>query len=386
MGERRRLAITITVLGVTAVLVAGGIGTLKLAEAKRIPKDRSATVDGGIPVRVATASVRQVPYEISAWGYLSPFVELTVSAEVPGFVKSQRVEASDRVSEGDVLFHLDSALRKSALEKAKAELERARSRHRLAIQNHARVQSLVEKDSVNPLEVAQITTELEVALAVVHQAEQTVEEARILLDKTEIRSPLRGQVARVHTRQGEYAHVGQPLVDLIETDRLKLVLQLDDRDVITFSEGDPVSMTVDAIPGGSFEGRILRRFPSARADSRKFDVEVEVPNPEGRLRPGFSVHARLVKSVAANRWDESAELVSIPRIAVFERFRLKYCYVVSRVDGESVDRAILTRIEVLPIPSDPEYVRVSGGIGVGQRVVTTGLPHVTDQTIVRIIE
>jgi RND family efflux transporter MFP subunit len=377
---------TITVLAVTAVLVAGGIGTFKLARANRSPEDRRAIADGGIPVRVATASVREVPYEISAWGYLSPFVELTVSAEVPGFVQSQHVEASDRVAEGDVLFQLDRALPKSALVKAKAELERARSQHRLARQNHAHIQSLEEKDSVNQLEVSQVTTELEVALAAVHRAEQIVEEARILLDKTEIRSPLRGQVARVHTRQGEYAHVGRPLVDLIETDRLKLVLQMDDRDVITFSEGDPVSMTVEAIPNASFEGLILRRFPSARADSRKFDVEVEVPNPEGRLRPGFSVRATLIKPVEASRSDESGTFASIPRIAVFERFRQKYCYVVSRLDGESVDRAILTRIEALPVPSDPEYVQVIGGVGVGDRVVTTGLPHVTDQTIVRVVE
>ncbi|MCH7526537.1 MAG: efflux RND transporter periplasmic adaptor subunit [Planctomycetes bacterium] len=382
---QRKIGVTAGLLLVTAVFVAGGISVLKLAEADHDQEIRATSVDRGVLVQVVEATVREASFEVSAWGFLKPFEERRVSAEVPGYVASQAVEVSDRVTEGSVLFQLDGALRQAAMSKAEAALDRARSEHRLARENYKRVALLEAKDSANPTEVLQVTTNLEVADAAVRQAEETVEEARILLDKTTIRSPLAGQVARIHTRQGEYAHVGQPLVDLIETDRLKLAIQLGAREVIAFAPGDPVTMLVSAIPALRFEGRILWISPSARPDSRQFEVVIEVPNHDGRLRPGFFVQATLVpRSDGAHRFEEAASFVAIPRMAIFERYRQTYCYVIRHQAGQSVERAFRTRIETLPIPSDPEHVRVISGLEPGDRVVTTGLPHVTHEAVVRV--
>ena len=79
-------------------------------------------------------------------------------------------------------------------------------------------------------------------------------------------------------------------------------------------------------------------------------------------------------------------MVTIPRLAVLELYRQHYCYVVRRTAAESVDRAYWTLIETLPILSDPQNVQVISGLEVGDRVVTTGLQHVTHECVVRVVE
>lgn len=387
MSSGRNTTVLISVLLVTAVLGIVGVGALREAEARRTTSDTPPGIERGVAVRVAVASFRQIALEVSTRGFLEPFERVTISAEVSGYVQSRLIEAAHRVTKGDPLFRLDNALHQAALDKALADVDRARSDLNLATENRRRIEKLRVEQSANPTEVLQVNTEYAKAEAMVKHAEAVVREARILLDKTVIVSPLTGVVARVHTRAGEYAHAGQPLVDVIEVDRLKLPVQLDDREVVSFSPGDPVTLFVTAVPGGHFEGKVLRIYPSAAVDSRRFEVEIEVPNSDGRLRPGFYVEAKLRrKEGEATDAERASRILSIPRMAVTEQYRKHFCYVVKSIDGESIDRAIKTPIETIPLLSDPRHVQVVGGITAGDRVVTTGLQHVTHECAVRIVE
>ena len=69
-----------------------------------------------------------------------------------------------------------------------------------------------------------------------------------------------------------------------------------------------------------------------------------------------------------------------------ELYRQHYCYVIRRRPGETVDRAIWTRIETRPVLTDPQFVEVVSGLTAGERVVTTGLQHVAHESIVRVVE
>lgn len=387
MGNGRNATVVVSVLLVTAALGIVGVGALREAEARRTTSNTMPDLERGVAIRVAVASLREITLEVSTRGFLEPFERVTISAEVSGYVESRLIEAADRVAKGDPLFRLDDALHQTAVEKAMADADRARSDLNLASENRKRIERLKVEESTNPTEVLQVNTEYAKAEAMLKHAEAVVHEARILLDKTVIVSPLTGVVARVHTRGGEYAHAGQPLVDVIEVDRLKLPVQLDDREVVSFSPGDPVTLFVTAVPEGRFEGRVLRIHPSAEVDSRRFEVEIEVPNPDGRLRPGFYVEAKLRRRAGeATNAERAPRILTIPRIAVTEQYRRHFCYVVKSIDGESIERAIKTPIETIPLLSDPRHVQVVSGISAGDRVVTTGLQHVTDQCAVRIVE
>jgi len=387
METGRNAMVVIGVLLVTAALGFAGVGALREADARR---QRSATpteAELGVPVQVAVASLREMVLEVATRGFLEPFERVTVSAEVSGYVQARLIEAADGVEMGDPLFRIDDALLRTALDKALADAGRVRSDLELAAENRRRIEKLMVEESANPTEELQVNTEYAKAEAMVRHADAVVHEARILLDKTVVHSPLTGVVARVHTRGGEYVHAGQPLVDIIEVDRLKLVAQLDDREVVSFAPGDPVTLFVPATPDVRVQGSVLRIYPSAAMGSRRFEVEVQVPNSDRRLRPGFYVEANLKRAEGTPGGPErAARILTIPRIAIIEQYRRQFCYVIQFAGNEPFERVTETPIETVPLLSDPRQVQVVSGLAEGDRVVTTGLQHVTHGCEVRIVE
>ncbi len=386
MPRKRDITVTVVVLLATAALGAAGIAALRQADAKHSAIALHPPQDNAVAVSVAIAQLQAIRFQVAVSGFLEPFEQLTISAPLPGQVETQFVEASDRVNQGDPLFQLDAALHANAVVQARAAAHRARSELEFAVQNLQRIESLQERQAANPTEIAKVNTEHQVARAMLKRADAAVREAEIRLDRTTIRAPLTGHVARVRTRQGEYAHVGQPLVDLIETDRLKLIVQLNDRQVVAFRTGDPVNLRVPVMPRGRFAGRILRIHPRAMPDSRKFEVEIEIPNQEHRLRPGFHVQAEISREPRPDGQPHEAQVVTVPRMAVFELYRRQYTYVVRRADGDAAERAFRTPIETAPLLSDPQHVQVITGLHPGDRVITSGLQHVTDQAPVRVVD
>ncbi len=384
MSAKRNITVTVIILLITLVLGVAGIAARQRAETKRASADGPTVPDEGVAVVVATAKMLNVTPDVRASGFLEPYEELTLSAQVSGYVQRQLVEVSDQVDAGATLYRIEDSVHRVALERARAQAERAASELKLAEEQLRRVEHLKRQDSAPPIEVLQVETDLAIAQAMCRHADAAVAEARILLEKTTTRAPMSGGIARIHTRQGEYAHLGQPLLDIIERGRLKLIVQLNDREVVAFEPGDPVTMAVAALPDRVFRGSVLRIHPRATLDSRKFEVEIEVPNPDNALRPGFYVQAEL-----SGRTDSSVETVQavvVPRMAVFELYRQRFCYVVRAVDGETVERAHRTAIRTAPMLSDMQSVQVLSGVDPGDRVITTGLQQVTHQSIVRAVE
>ena len=144
-------------------------------------------------------------------------------------------------------------------------------------------------------------------------------------------------------------------------------------------------LTTDALPGKSFSARVHFIYPQAEASSRRFQIEIELPNPKRRFRPGFFVRGEIVRRVAG---ESILKALVVPREALFERFGQVFTYRVEADESEGDRRLVARRISVdlLPIRSDPRLMRVSSGLVEGDRVVTKGIQHLTDGAPVRILE
>ncbi len=382
-GSRDTIAVFVVLL-MSAALCVGGVVAMRWTRATEEPANVHPVEGTGAAVSVARVAATKRSLEIDSRGFLVPFEELTVSAEVSGSVEKQLVDVSDHVRKGSPLFQIDNSLRDVAIEKALADAKSAASDVHNAEENARRVERLKETDSARPIESLDAETALAKALALAQRADAAVTEARILKDKSTLIAPRDGVIAHVYARQGEYARAGQPLVDIIVVDRLKLTVQLDDREIVDLTVGDPVSMVAPALPGHTFSGSILRIFPRAVPDSRKFEVEILVPNPDQRLRPGFFVEAKITPT--PSQAAAQPMILTVPRLAISELYRQQYCFVVRQDPNGEAERAYWTPIETLPILTDPQHVQVVSGLHLGDRVVTTGLQHVTDGCAVRIVE
>jgi cobalt-zinc-cadmium efflux system membrane fusion protein len=93
--------------------------------------------------------------------------------------------------------------------------------------------------------------------------------------------------------RGETADPSQPLFRIADLSHLWVVAQAFERDAVRIHEGTPVEIDLAALPGRSFQGAVARVGSEVSSESRTVPVRIDLPNPEGLLRPGMSATVQL---------------------------------------------------------------------------------------------
>ena len=144
------------------------------------------------------------------------------------------------------------------------------------------------------------------------QARAAQRGASDILSKTSIVSPIDGVVTRLHVREGEMVVVGiqnQPGTTLMTVSDLSVIdaeLKVAEADVLRLASGQPSTVTLDALPGRGFAGRVVEIGTSALpltgsgAAAREFKVVVRLDQPDARLRPGLTCDAEIVAAERSN--------------------------------------------------------------------------------------
>ncbi len=212
---------------------------------------------------------------------------------------SARARAEADLQRAQQLFR-EGALPAQQVDAARAAAEAARAQEEAA---HAQWQAAQEQ-----LRVAQAALQLartasqqvpirqrdvEQAQAAFRQAEAALRWAQLQLEQTALRAPLSGVVLERRIQPGEYAAPGVPLLVVAELDTVRVHLAVSETQVAALRVGQPVPVTVDALPGRVFPGRVEGWSPAADARTRSFLVKVRVPNPDGSLRPGMFARGRI---------------------------------------------------------------------------------------------
>lgn len=373
----------------SAVLVAAGVLVRSHVNARQGENIGNVGKVSATPVRVARIERRLIPLQTEFHGFLAPFTELSIAAQVPGEVVEQWVEVSDDVAIDQPLFKIDEVVRAIEHEQALAVQERADSELELAEANWRRIEALPKQTSIS-MERIEAEKKYGAAKADRHRAAAVVRQRAVLLERTTVKSPIDGVVSRIHLRRGEFTQQGQPLVDIIEIDRLKMLAEIEDRDVVWVTVGHPVVLTASTFPGEKFDGRVHRIYPQALPTSRKFEIEIEMPNPDRRLRPGFFMRGTISMDTEGQQGADPSGVLVVPREAVVELYGQQFCYVVSTggkpPDMGAILQAQRTAVLVWPILSDPRSFQLVNGAMEGDYAVTKGLQHLSDQTTVRITD
>jgi HlyD family secretion protein len=164
------------------------------------------------------------------------------------------------------------------------------------------------------------------ARADVQQGHARVAGARATLTRTVLRAPFAGVVAKITGEVGEFATPSPPgiptppAVDLIDDSCVYVTTPVDEVDVARVRVGQPATITIDALPGQRFAGRVRRVAPyvvDLEKQARTVDVEVEFVNPEDgkALLVGYSADAEIVLEAREN-------VVRVPTEALLEGNRV----------------------------------------------------------------
>ncbi len=363
------------VLVVSLVLLVVG-GSVMYATAED-PQTVSAA--GAESTQIEVSTLRIESYAIrpraEASVMLEPRRQVELFSETSGRVIEVGAEELERVEEGLVLVRLDPLLAKVAVEKAEAAVARSQSELALAQSNLKRRSSLADRKVVSHSALDDAQNAERIASAALRESMAARDEAHDQLEKKEMRAPFSGVLRSFPIEIGEYVRQGEQIAELLDVSTARATVGLADREIVAVRAGESVRLAVEAYPNERFEGKIIHVGAAADEKTKKFPVEVEVPNEQGRLLPGMvaRVHLDLGKPISRT---------VVPRDATVHEFGLRFVFVVvEETPGAFVARR--RRVIVRELPFRPAEYEVVEGLEIGEEVATTGIRQLSDGTPVR---
>ncbi len=265
-------------------------------------------------VDIHTVALQDIRPSILASGTLAFRTEVKLTSEVLAQVTEILVAEGDRVERGQVLLRLDPETYRNAIEREEASrrqqviaIERQRVALELRQQQFDRYQKLANMRTVdqarfdeerNQLKLARI--ELKSSEEALRRADAVLNDARELLDKTEITSPIAGTVVSLPIKVGETAIpstnalAGAQLMTIADTSAIEARLKVDEGDIARIAIGQNVDVYPAAHPTDAIKGRVERiaLVPLVDQQGRAFEVIASLEAREGlQLRSGMSARA-----------------------------------------------------------------------------------------------
>ena len=213
------------------------------------------------------------------------------------------------------------------------------------------------------------------AVAHVRVAEATLARARVLMDQVRIVSPLDGTVTRRNVSAGEFvrsasAAGASPIATIVRTDKVQVVVCVPDHDVPLLKRGQRATICIEALGASPPLTGTVSRFAEAESPSdRTMRTEIDLDNPEGRLRPGQYGAVTII-------FRERHGVLTIPVSTIAGRGRNSHADCI-RVEGH---HARLTQIQTGE--EDGDRVEVISGLKEGDVVVTQAVAGLRDGQVI----
>ena len=232
-----------------------------------------------IPVVTGPVEIDSTGDQLSAIGTLAAVQEVEIYPQVTGIVTEIDFAPGGRVTAGQVLFRLDDADQKVALDRAKIALDDAKA----ALD---RSQKLATSNNITA-----------VALSDARLAEQKAEidlrAAQLDLDKRTMSAPFAGMIGLTDISVGDLVSSAKPIVTLDDMSALTVAFQTPERFAGKVGAGDAIAATAEALPGQKFTGEIVAVDSRLDEASRTLKMKASLPNEMGVLKPGMGVTVAL---------------------------------------------------------------------------------------------
>lgn len=243
------------------------------------------------------------PLSLTFSGTVEPRQRVELANQINGVISKVLVAAGQRVEAGQPLFELDSESFRIDVMTARAELDEARAKLRLAEDAATRQGQLAEKGVGARARAAQTTFERDAALAAVAKQESALARAELALARTQINAPLSGTMGRPRVSVGAFveAEAGTVLGEIVQLDPVLVAYQIPyaDRQRALEKAGTKAArdmfkhivLTLEPPSGKPYAHRGTPVHESAEIDrtTGALTTWAEFPNPDGILVPGLQV-------------------------------------------------------------------------------------------------
>lgn len=362
------------------------------------------------PVKIQRIERQTLAQETEYTANIAPETQVNVAFRVGGYVdrvmqvQGRAVQEGDPVAQGAVLASLRPADFSTKLNQAKAQ--QAQTQASLAVSKSqladakanlddsqadlARAKNLFASQSLTKTDLdraqaralsAQAKVEaalgqIQAVEAQINGAAQIVRDAELAVEDSALKAPLSGVILKKAIEPGALAAPGAPAFVIANTGTVKAVFGIPDTVIATFKPGQILSVEAEAVPGAGFRGRISNISPSADPKSRAFDVDVSIPNGNGRLRIGMIATVKI--------GGQAQPVLVVPLSAVVRSKKNPDQYAVYTLDGDG-ERATARLREIQIGKTVNTGIVLLGGLEEGARVITAGSSMISDGEQVQIV-
>ena len=236
--------------------------------------DLQQTAEAKTPVvSVITASKQTVPQTGSYSASIQAYAVNNIASQTGGRIQKLNREIGDFVSAGDVLAELD-----------RIQLDQAELTYRNNERELKRLSGLLKEGGVSQSDFDSFELSYKVSKSNYEN----------LLENTILRSPINGVISARNYDRGDMYSMSSPIYAVQQIVPVKRLVPVSESDYTRIKKGDSVDITVDALPGKTFKGSVLRLYPTIDAASHTFSAELVVRNENRELRPGMYARATVL--------------------------------------------------------------------------------------------
>ena len=330
-------------------------------------------------VSVTPVVTRQITETSDYVGRVAAIDKVDLVARVPGFLEQRNFTEGQLVKKGDLLFRIEQATYKAAVEQARATLAKAKATEVNAKLQLERGKELVRNNNIPQATVDQREADEQAAQASVMEAQAQLDQAEINLGYTEIRSPIDGRIGQAIFTEGNLVQPSSgKLATIVRQDPVYVLFQASERDVLEYKrriaeskdKSSHVKIHIKLPNGKPYEHAGISNFLDVQVDANTDTVAVraEVPNPENLLI------ASGIVGVTVERGAPQSSLV-VPQSAVQLDQAGRYVLVVDQAQKVEL-RRITTGVE------QGRDIVVTGGLKKGELVIVEGIQKVRPGQVV----
>jgi multidrug efflux system membrane fusion protein len=366
------------VLGLALILAGTGL----LSSCGRRSGAEKDNAGAPVPVRVGVATARSVAVELTTFGRVQAISTVSIKAEVTGVLQKVHFKKGDYIQKGAVLFTIDPAPFKAALDQAEANLARDKVLAANARRDAGREDELQKKGYAPDTEVENSRANADALAATVLADEAACENANIQLKYCTIVSPVPGQaVAGLDlVMEGNLVTANETVLVVInQIDPVEVFFSVPEADfplVKKYMKSGKEKLEVRVKPRGQAEalvtGELTALDNAVDATSGTIRLAAMFENKDERLWPGDYVDVTL-------KLDTQNDAVVAPARAVQVGRDSKYVYVIRPDNTAEIRPVIVRRISM-------DEVVVEKGLQKGERVVTDGQLRLVNGTKVEIVQ
>lgn len=362
-GTTKRMII---MLIIAAVLI-GGVAWFQQFKGTMIAKAIKGMSNP--PQTVSTIVAQESSWQptVEALGNLHASQQTSLSPQIGGMVTAIHFRSGEKVTKGQMLAQVNDAQQRAQLAQLQAQVGQLQAQLDLAQINLRRDEAQIKVQAVSQAVVDSDRSTVASLQAQLKALGEQINAQKAVIAQAKITAPFSGVLGIRRINLGQYLAPGTEAVTLQALDQMDIDFTVPQSQIDLVHVGMTAQVTTNAVPGKTFEARVIAIEPQVNTATRNLTVRARIPNPKGELLPGVFATVRLTDGAPRN-------YITLPNAAVAYNPYGATVFLV-KDEGKGPDgkpRLVAEQRFITTGLTRGDQVAIVSGLKVGETVVTAG--------------